>query len=221
MNSFDRYNAILKGEKPDKMPFYFPTIACSVASEILGRKVKTGADSLHFAEEMSWLDGANAHEEFVCKHREDVLELNRKLRADIVRETWRCKSRPDKKLDDYTLLFGREDGPHIIKRFFPEQQSYGVLEDTVGPQDSDELKEKLLKEMKKGTKITEDELENTYQDQLIFKKMADPYFPTIAGGIALGIPMYSIAWLEATVLEPELLAEYFMYRAEIGIQHVK
>ena len=81
MNTFERFEAILTHEKPDKMPFYFPTIACSVASEILGRKVDSGADSLHFRENASWLEGENAHDEFVCRYRENAIELNRKARS--------------------------------------------------------------------------------------------------------------------------------------------
>lgn len=47
MNRFERYCAVLEHKKP----FYFPAIACSVASEILGYPADTGSDSLHFHEE--------------------------------------------------------------------------------------------------------------------------------------------------------------------------
>jgi hypothetical protein len=221
MNTFERLDAIIAHNKPDKMPLYFPTIACSVASEILGREVNSGTCRMHFKEELSWFYGNSAHEEFVCKYREDAIELNRKLRADIVRETWRSKRKPTKKLDDYTLLFGEEDGPHIIKRFFPEQQSYGIIEDIASPKDTNELKDRLAEEMRKNPGIYEDELDKIYRDQVIFKKMAELYFPTIAGNCGLGINIHSTAWLEATVLEREFLAEYYMYRAEIIVQHIR
>jgi hypothetical protein len=222
MNSFERFDAILRHEKPDKLPFYFPTIACTVASEILGREIDSGADSLHYKEEASWLDGEGAHEEFACRYMENAIELNRKLGADIVRETWRSRSKPTKRLDENTLLFGKEDGPHIIKRFFPEQQSYGVVEDTASPRDSDELAAILKREMVQEIHVTDDQLSSIYHEQMLLKKMADPYFPTIFGGPpAIGIPMTSVAWLEATVLEPELLSEYFMCKAEIAVQHIR
>ena len=129
MNSFERFACILDGKKPDKMPFYYPTIACTVGSEILGREANTGSDSLAFKEELSWLDGEQAHAEFVQKMHEDTIALYRLLQADVVRETIRGKAKPTKKLDDNTLLFERSDGGRIVKRFFPETQSYGVLED--------------------------------------------------------------------------------------------
>jgi hypothetical protein len=110
MNSFERFDAILNHRKPDKLPFYFPTIACSVASELLGREVDSGGESLHFKEELSLLQGEQAHREFVQKYQEDAIELNRKLKADIVRQTWRSREKPTKKLDEHTLLFGNEMG---------------------------------------------------------------------------------------------------------------
>ena len=96
MNPFERFDTILNHQKPDKLPFYFPTIACSVASELLGRPVFSGGDSLHFAEERSWLLGESAHAEFDHRYREDAIELNRKLGADVVRQTWRSSARPTK-----------------------------------------------------------------------------------------------------------------------------
>ena len=47
MDTYERFNAVLNGKKPDKMPFFFPTIACSVASKLLGTDVNSGGDSLH------------------------------------------------------------------------------------------------------------------------------------------------------------------------------
>ena len=111
MTPHQRFAAILERRPPDRLPFYFPTIACSVASVLLGREVDSGADSLHFKEERSWLDGEDAHAEFVARYHENALALNRLLRADVVRETWRCSARPTRQLDEHTLLFGDETGP--------------------------------------------------------------------------------------------------------------
>ena len=74
--------------------------------------------------------------------------------------------------------------------------------------------------MKRDLRITDGELEATYGSQLRFKALADPHFPSIVGGLGLGIPMTSAAWLEATVLEPEFLEEYFAFRAALAVQHI-
>jgi hypothetical protein len=120
------------------------------------------------------------------------------------------------------LYFGKKDGTYKVKRFYPQYQSYGVLEDTTSkPRDADELKDKLEAEMKNGPVLTEEQLDSIYKDALMQKKLADPYFPTIINGLGMGIPMYEIAWLEATALEPEFLNEYFMFRAEQAVYHIK
>ena len=133
MTSAERFDALLSHKKPDRMPMYIPTIACSVASNILGKPVHTGRDSLQFYEELSWTQSENAHEDFVGAVQENIILLIRTLGTDILREPWRGKARPAKKLDEYTLLFGKEDGPHIVKRYSPETQTYGVVENTSAP----------------------------------------------------------------------------------------
>jgi hypothetical protein len=90
-----------------------------------------------------------------------------------------------------------------------------------GFHDLDELKRALENELSNHTSITDDELSELYRDHLSFKKLADPYFPTIVTAIGLGIPMYDTVWLEATILEADLLSDYFMYVAEKSIPHIK
>ena len=173
MDAFERFDAILEGRKPDKMPFYYPTIACSVGSEILGRETNTGSDSLAFREELSWLDGEEAHREFVERLHEDTVKLYRILKADVVRETIRGRGRPTKRLDDNTLLFEKPGGGRLIKRFFPETQSYGVLEDTTKQYtDSDSLVRLLAAEMENTPAVTEAYLDKDYRDAFALKANA-------------------------------------------------
>ncbi|MDD6176272.1 MAG: uroporphyrinogen decarboxylase family protein [Firmicutes bacterium] len=221
MNRSERFRAVLEHKKPDKMPFYFPTIACSVASEILGYPADTGSDSLHFHEECSWLDGENAHAEFVAKHHEDTIALHRRLNADILRETWRSSARPTRKLDEYTLLFERADGSHQIKRFYPETQTYGLIEDTTPAKEPEDIVRQYAGEMERGTDTSPQALERIYQSQLELKKLAGDEFPMIAGGVPIPVQMTSPAWLEATLLETDLLKEYYLYRANIGARHIE
>jgi Uroporphyrinogen decarboxylase (URO-D) len=219
MTPFERFDAALSHRKPDKVPFYFPTIACTVASELLGRPVDAGADSLHFKEELSWFSGDDAHAEFVDRHQRDAIALNLHLRADVVRETWRSPARPTRRIDDNTLLFGPMDGPHVIKRFFPGQQTYGIVEDTQSPATVEDLVALLRAEMARGVQPVST-LEENFADQLRFKRLADPHFPAIGSGAGFGIPMTSAAWLEAVATEPGFLAEYFEFRADDAIRQV-
>ncbi len=217
----ERFSRILAHRRPDRVPFYFPAIACTVASKILGRPVHSGGASVRFAEECAWLEGEEAHREFVRELHEVTVELHRKLDADIVRETWRSRERPTRRIDRNTLLFERADGSYRIKRFFPENQTYGVVVDTTGPRDTGQLAARLKAEMDGGGGVTGEELETLYRDQRDLKALADPYFPTVCGGAGLCIPMYDPVWLEASLVETELLADYFQYRAEIHVRHIR
>jgi uroporphyrinogen-III decarboxylase len=53
------------------------------------------------------------------------------------------------------------------------------------------------------------------------KKMAEPYMPAIAGALGIGFPMDQVVWLEATVLEPGLLCEYFLFQTENAAKHIQ
>lgn len=220
MNSIERFNAILDHKKPDRMPLYIPTTACSVASEILDYEAHTGGDSLHFKEEYSWTEGPNAHDEFVHKYREDTMALARALGVDVVRDTWRCRRRPARRINENTLLFGDEGGRHTVKRFFPETQSYGTVSSTEGWHDIDELKRDCLEGMRQSSSYTDGQLDGLYQDHLIIQKLAGSDYAVLAGALSIGLPVESPVWLEATALEPELLREYFLHLAEDMVKQV-
>jgi hypothetical protein len=214
MNSLERFNRILDHKKPDRMPLYIPTVACSVASQILGYEVHTGGDSLHFKEEFSWTLGSDAHDEFVHKYRQDTMALARALGVDVVREAWRCRRRPAKRIDEYTLLFGDEDGRYTVKRYFPETQSYGTVQSTGGCRDVDELKRDILASMEQSVTFSDEQLAGVYNDQIAIKKLADADYAVLAGALSISLPMENAVWLEATALEPELLKDYYLYLAE-------
>jgi len=118
-------------------------------------------------------------------------------------------------------LYGEEEGCHVIKRFFTESQTYGTIKDNTGARDIEELKERLIEQMRKDYRYSDDELDNMYNDQLKLKKMAEPYFPVIFQGLTIVIPMFDPVWLEAAALEINLLCEYFLYCAEAAVHQIK
>ncbi len=214
MNSVERFNSVLDHEKPDRVPLYIPTIACSVASLILGHEAHTGGDSLHFKEEYSWTEGVNAHDEFVHQYREDTMAVAKALDVDVVREAWRCTRRPTRRIDENTLLFGDEDGKYTIKKYFPEYQSYGTVKTTERFVDVSELKKDMIDSLDRDIAYTDEELEEIYRGQLEIMRLADGRFAVLAGALALGAAMDDVVWLEATALEPELLRDHYLHMAE-------
>lgn len=221
--TYQRTYDTLQGKTPDKIPFYYPTIACSVGSQILGRPVNTGMDSMYFAEDCAYLKGVAAHREFVEKMQDDTIELYRILKADLVRETLRERLYPTKRVDEYTLMQENDDGSYIVKRFFPNTQSYGVIEDTTSkPSDSDELAAWMQTQMQKpSTMPTTQELDAQYADHLRFKAKAERYFPCTLSACSVYTDNTNPVWLETMVLEPDTMSEYLLYRSQYVYEHMK
>jgi len=215
MTGRERFNAIIDHKRPDKMPFYIPTVSCTVASEILSRPVFTGADSLHFHEELAIYRGEAAHKEFEEKYYEDTVDLHRALRVDIVRDTWRSKERAVRQLDENTLMFGDEDGEYYIKRFFPGPQTYGIIKDTRKPKEPEELQSMFEKELSEPVQLPDYQQSIAYiaGGKRIFdlhRAKGDDLGEIIAGGGGLGLPIDNSSYLELALLEPELLREHYM-----------
>ena len=212
-----RFLDILDHKTPDKMPFYFPTVTCSVASELLGRKAISGGDSIHFYEEKSWLMGENAHDEFVAQYYEDTIAVHKILRADILRMTWRNDNKPTKMLDENTLLFGDENGKHIIRRYFPEENAYGTLVNTVIPQTPEELIASFKEKMDKGTDISAEQIKADYAESLTLKELTKNDFAYMFQGCGLHYSMVDPVWLMASALYPDVFEEYFLFQAHRAV----
>ena len=92
----------------DRIPVYEQAFASDVASEILGKKVYTGSTSLHYEEAKAWIQGENAHQDFVEKLWEDMIFLTKYFKFDAVDMPWRREEKPTKQIDEYTLFYGDE-----------------------------------------------------------------------------------------------------------------
>jgi len=215
-----RFEAIIDGKKPDRLPVYFTAVACSVASEILGRDVSTGADSLHFKEELSIFLGEKAHAEFEEKHLEDVTDLWRALGADVVREVWRSKMKPSKRLDENTLVFGEEDGEYTVKRFFPETQTYGQLYSTVRQQEPEELAAQLREEMEAVPELPCSADPVPLSAKKLFAAMGNECGHMAMAG-NLNFTFYDPVWLQLLALEPELIQKWLMRGAARECKQIK
>ena len=223
MTGRERFEAVINHKKPDKVPFYVPTFACSVASAILGRPALGGADSLHFKEEKARFLGDAALEEFEGQYFEDTAAIARKLRIDITRETWRMRGKPDKMLDDNTLLFGDEHGEHIIKKFYPETQSYGVVEDTRKQQTAEDIIELVKKRVNMPPpKADKDEaIAGMAGAKSIYDLLKDLDLGVLSRGWMPPMTLFDPAWLLAMALAPELMAEYALWGLDAAIGNME
>lgn len=142
LTPYGRCLAVIEGRTVDRVPAYTPTIACDVASKILGRDVATGGPSLWYAEARAWMLGDEAHAEFEHRYEHDLLALHRALGIEIFRYGWRRNVRPTARLDEYTFLYGDPDGVHQVWRWDVDVLNFCRAKDTTPrrpPEDWPEL----------------------------------------------------------------------------------
>ena len=207
MTGRERFDAIIDSRKPDRLPIYFTAVACSVASEILGREAHTGADSLHFKEELSLFYGEQAHREFEEKHLEDVTDLWRALGVDIVREVWRSRMKPSKRIDEYTLLFGDENKEYTVKRFYPETQTYGVLCGKAALTEPDDLAARLKADLDAAPDLPCSSIVIPSSAERLFSRMGRDYGRMASAG-NIGFPFFDPLWLEILITDPLLVKRW-------------
>jgi hypothetical protein len=130
MTPYERCLAVIEGRVPDRVPTYTPTIACDVASKLLGRAVNTGGPHLWYAEALAWASGPSAHAEFEQRYEEDLLALHRLLGIEVFRYGYRRNIRPSAQLDAYTFLCGDPEGVHQVWRWDADVMNFIVVVDT-------------------------------------------------------------------------------------------
>lgn len=206
MTAQQRINAVFAGQAPDRIPICEQAFASSVASEILGYEAFTGSTDLHYFEACAWLDGDTAHDEFVEKCYEDTVALHRKLGFDIFFLPWRMGERPTKRISDTQILYGDPDGGNWrVYAYDPHSRTYGLDQAAKRDDDADEVIERIHAEVSAFQGF---DTKPEVGGQLLraVRELGDEF--VVSGGAFCALPLEA-GWLEASVLEPELLAEWF------------
>jgi uroporphyrinogen decarboxylase len=105
MTSRERVRLAFQHREPDRVPIYEQTVCCRVASEIMGRRMRTGGGRLRYEETAARWESEEAWREYVGRIIEDVGDLIRELDFDIVGVPWRHSARPSRKLADHTFRY--------------------------------------------------------------------------------------------------------------------
>lgn len=216
MTPYERCIAAIEGGTPDRVPAYTPSIACDVASKIVGHEVHTGSPSLWFAKAKASIAGDAAVAEFDQKHEEDLLELNRVFGQEVFRYPWCVTINPSAQLDEHTFLCGDPDGVHQIWRWDDQVMNFLKTKDTT-PQRKPEDWPRMAREREKtversaqsareGAGLREAELQKRLGDEML----------VVAGGGGLSIGADE-AGLMACVLEPAAVGDLLDYQLEVAI----
>jgi len=215
-----RCMAVIRGEKPDRVPGSILAIACDVSSKLLGREVATGSPSLWYAEAKSWMRGDAAHAEFEARLPEDLIDLYRLLGLDVYVGAWRHATRPSRQIDDYTFVYGDPDGEHSIWRWDPVVMNFIQRETTAprpAPEDWPELARKMATEI--DDLVAEAREHAGRVEQGLQERLGDEMLVLAGGGgLSLGVDEAS---LMACLLEPAAVGDMLDCRLEVALAAVE
>ncbi len=220
MSNYERCMATIEGRATDRVPAYTPSIACDVASKILGREAHTGSPTLWYAAAKAWLAGRNAYEDFQRKHEEDIIELNRTLDIEIIRYPWLVSIRPTVQLDEYTFLSGDPDGIHQVWHWDEEIMNFHKVRDTTPkprPEDWPEMAKQRLKSIdasarraRESTGIREAKLQRRLGHEMM----------VVAGGGSLSLGLDE-ASLMACAVEPGAVGDILDCQLEVALAQME
>jgi hypothetical protein len=216
LTAYQRCMRVVEGGVPDKMPAYTPTIACEVASNILGRSVDTGGPSLWYAEAKAWAAGDAAHDEFLQKYEESLIYLNRALGIEVFRYGFRKPDRPTRQIDEVTFLYGDADGIHQIWRWDETAANYFPVKNTA-PKRSPEDMPRVAGDMAKSLPKQLEAINS--MDVLPERKLQDALGEemfVVAGGATLAVGLDEAAFM-ACSLEPGAIGDILDCQLELGL----
>ncbi|MCC7518044.1 MAG: hypothetical protein IT578_02540 [Verrucomicrobiae bacterium] len=200
-----RVRAAFDGTRADRIAVCEQAFASSVASRILGREMITGSTDVHYYEACAWLEGEEAHEEFIERLYRDCVALHRHFDFDILFLPWRHAERPSKRVGEYQILYGDAEGADwSIRQFDPGSRTFGVVNSGRPELTSEEvmtfMREFIARPRPPGCCVTADPL-------LLRAAREHGREFVVAGVTGMAVPM-AAGWLEATLLAPGLVGEY-------------
>jgi len=127
---------------------------------------------------------------------------------------WRMATKPTKKINESTFLYGEPEKNWHVMRFDQDTELYQII-DQYPPK-----REPTLESIEQSIVASEGSLENYHPKpedfagtRTIMETHGGEYAVRIGGG-SLAIPNNSQAWLEAVALRPDLVARYLNIQAE-------
>lgn len=209
MTSKERISAVLEGRASDMVPLNHASISSRIASEILGREAYVGGGINQWREAVSLWNGPDAHTEFVERTRDDSIDIAIALDHDLVRTGyWRDSRKPTARIDEHTFRYEPEEGTDWeIKRLVLHSELYNRIDGSTKPKMTIDDIEALVEREERSTEqykpCAEDFPNLCYALDKIGHERA-----IRCPGVWTCIPESETAWLEATLLRPDLVGRY-------------
>jgi len=210
MTRHQRCLSTIAGHTTDRPPRYMPSIACSVASAILGRPAHTGTSSLHYAEVAAWAKGEAAHQEFEEKFIQDLIAIQRAFDIDVLRMPWRMNRKPSVQVDEYTFIFGDPQGNHTVWAYSPVTCDFGEVKRVIVAEEPPKNESEASDENRASQPCP---LPAGYSD--LCRNFGEEFFVAcVGGGIAVGHHEDDLIEL---IEEPEKVGRRLMNQARSAV----
>jgi len=226
----ERVAAVFDHRPTDKVPIYQAGFSSRVASAVLGREAYVGGGIQQYREARALWDGEEAHQEYLARSRRDAFDLVRVLDLDLVRPAyWRMATKPTRRIDEHTFLYGDPEGSWHVMRFSPETELYQVADRSPAPEPSVDDLERTVEASEAGVDGYRPQ-PSAFPDLLAAVEEFGAERAVPGAGVGICVPRERV-WLEAIALRPDLVGRYLMAQAgraapvasvmqQIGLRHL-
>lgn len=227
MKPIERVLAAFEFESTDMVPIHHIGFSSEAAFHILGREAYVGGGVQQWREAKALWEGEEAHREFLARSLQDAFELGKAVDNDILRlHYWRLNEKPSLKIDDYTFMYGIPGKKYVIRRFEPNSEIFGIIEEHP-PRKKMSISEQF-KEAEKYLEEKEEWLQNykprrgDFEEiRYLIEKYGGEYAIRINGGtVGIGLASDPV-WLLAMVAKPNLAERYLDIQVETALKQIK
>ncbi len=208
MKPVERVETVLRGEKPDRTPVMHISFSSRIASHILGREAYVGGGIQQYREAVALWNGPDAHAEYLQRCEEDAVAIALACGHDCIRPYyWRMNVKPAARIDEQTFRYEHPDGSWEVRRFDAPTELYNVTDESPRPEVRFEDLAKIVEDAEREVQDYEP-AEEQFADVLrVVDELGDEY-AVRSGGPWTCIPHEEPAWLEATLLAPDLVGRH-------------
>ncbi len=207
MTSRQRVEQAFRHQQADRVPIFEQTVCTRVASDIMGRKMRTGGGRIRWEETAARWESEEAWHDYAGRLLEDVGDLTRELDHDIAHVPWRHSSRPSAKLDDFTFRY--HDSENGLWSIYHYDQASDVFDeaDSAIDREGRAAIERLVAGMEREAESARPPAPEDYSDLLAIADRAGGDRYLVDGSGMVMIPPQA-AWLETCAAQPELVERY-------------
>ncbi len=205
MTPRERVRCAFQHRQPDRVPVFEQTVCSRVASEIMGRPMRTGGGQIRFEETAARFESEARWEEYVNGIIADRGDLIRELGFDLVSMPWRHSSRPSAKLDDHTFLYGSRSDLWSVYRYDETSDAFHEIDSSVR-QEGIAAIERIVLQTVRSMQEWSPPTEEGFAPLLAIARRAGGERFIVCGG-QVAVPP-DAAWLEACAERPDLVEQF-------------